>query len=228
MKLPFTSEDFFRIFKEYNLAIYPSQFILLGLALLAIIVIARRWRTSGQIVFGALAILWLWMGVVYHWMHFAQVNKAAYVFGAGFVAQGLLFLYEALAKKRAFAIKRDARSIAGLMLIAYALLIYPVLGYIAGHGYPYSPTFGLPCPTTIFTFGICLLATDRLPRYLFAVPILWALIGSSAAFGLGVYEDIGLLIAAVITIVSVLAQNKRPALKQSAASTPGSWAQAGN
>lgn len=27
-----------------------------------------------------------------------------------------------------------------------------------GDGYPLSPTFGLPCPTTIFTFGIFLLA----------------------------------------------------------------------
>jgi len=35
------------------------------------------------------------------------------------------------------------------------------------------------------------------PRYVFAVPIAWALIGSQAAFLLGVYEDLGMLVAAL-------------------------------
>jgi hypothetical protein len=60
------------------------------------------------------------------------------------------------------------------------------------------PTFGLPCPTTIFTIGtLCLLRTP-FPRHVLGAPFLWAAIGSQAAFLLGVYQDLGLLAAGLI------------------------------
>ena len=58
------------------------------------------------------------------------------------------------------------------------------------------PTFGLPCPTTIFTAGVLMLATPRAPG-LSIVPVIWSAIGGSAAFLLGVPADIGLPIAGI-------------------------------
>jgi hypothetical protein len=101
----------------------------------------------------------------------------------------------------------------------YALVIYPVLGLLAGHRYPSAPTFGLPCPTTIFTFGVLLLAREKLPRFLFAIPMVWALIGFTAAFAFGVYEDYGLLIAGLALIVLALLKNKKTTLKVISSST---------
>src|SRR6478735_636787 len=49
---------------------------------------------------------------------------------------------------------------------------------------PAVPTFGLPCPTTIFTIGVLLFAKAPVPRSAFIVPVLWALVGSTAAFTL--------------------------------------------
>jgi len=77
-------------------------------------------------------------------------------------------------------------------------VIYPVLGYFLGHVYPNSPTFGAPCPSTIFTFGLLLWTTTRIRWYLLVIPCLWALVGSSAALTLGIYEDTGLLISAIL------------------------------
>jgi hypothetical protein len=52
----------------------------------------------------------------------------------------------------------------GVALIAYAVVIYNALGYVLGHSWPNLPVFGVaPCPTTIFTFGMLLLATGPLP-----------------------------------------------------------------
>ena len=73
-----------------------------------------------------------------------------------------------------------------------------------GRRYPALPTFGLPCPTTIFTNGLLLFAEAPTPRIVFAVPILSAGIGSLAAFGLGVTEDLALLIAAAVGVAALV------------------------
>lgn len=210
MKLPFTSADFFRIFREYNLTVYPIQLILIGLSLLAIYSVARRWKSAGKIVPGILSLLWIWMGIAYHWGYFSRINKAAFLFGGLFVIQGLLFLYIGLKKKPVFAMAGGMRTAAALILLLFSLIIYPLWGHFAGHKYPDSPTFGLPCPTTIFTFGMLLLATDRLLFFLFVIPLIWSLIGFSAAFSLGVYEDSGLVVsAAVFTLLMVFGKKKK-------------------
>src|SRR5665647_2806931 len=67
-----------------------------------------------------------------------------------------------------------------------------------GHHYPAAPTFGLPCPTTIFTFGVLLMAARPLPWLVLVAPMVWAAIGAAAAFSLGVTQDIGLLVMMVL------------------------------
>jgi hypothetical protein len=70
-----------------------------------------------------------------------------------------------------------------------------------GHGYPQAPTFGLtPCPLVVFTFGILGLSRDRAPWLLFAAPLVWSLIGGSAAFLLSVEPDWALPLSAVATL----------------------------
>ena len=66
------------------------------------------------------------------------------------------------------------------------------------------PTFGAPCPTTIFTLGLLLWAEPPVPRGAVVVPALWAGIGTVGAVVLGVPEDFGLTIAAVIAILVAL------------------------
>lgn len=83
-------------------------------------------------------------------------------------------------------------------LIVYAMVIYSVVGSLVGRGWPRLPMFGVaPCPTTIFTLGVLMLARQVAPLWLAAIPIAWALIGSSAAMLLGVWEDLGLLVSVV-------------------------------
>jgi hypothetical protein len=86
-------------------------------------------------------------------------------------------------------------------MILYALVVYPILGALSTHAYPSAPTFGLPCPTTIFTFGILLWTDPTPPRHLLVIPVLWAIVGTTASFTLGIAEDIGLGIAALVTVL---------------------------
>lgn len=61
--------------------------------------------------------------------------------------------------------------------------LYPLIGLIVTHPYPETPSFGVaPCPTTIFTLGLLLLVRHPRPWLLAAVPLLWSVLGGSAAF----------------------------------------------
>jgi hypothetical protein len=205
MRLPFTPEQFFTVFGRYNEAVWPAQWVLAGLGLLALALALRGSTLASRIISGILALLWLWMAVVYHWCFFRAINPGAVLFTAFFSVQaGLLVTLGVRRPLLRVHPHLDIRGIVGGLLIAYAMLAYPTLGYLLGHRYPTAPTFGLPCPTTIFTFGILVWADRQLiPRTLLLVPVLWALIGTVAALQLGVREDLGLPVAAAVATILV-------------------------
>lgn len=206
MKLPFTHEQFIDVFRKYNETVFPVQFVFyLVLLFLAFQLVGKKTNSSRFISY-ALAFFWLWMGLVYHLGFFSDINKAAYLFGALFIIQGLLFLK--YARTLSFQFTNDLNGVAAILFLVYALIVYPILGYAIGHTYPGAPTFGLPCPTTIFTFGVLLLSDKRVPIPVLIIPSLWAIVGTSAAFSLGFSEDFGLLFAAVVSIILISRKNK--------------------
>ena len=69
--------------------------------------------------------------------------------------------------------------------------------------------FGVtPCPVTIFTFGMLLLTTERLPRWLLVIPFVWSLIGGSAAIVLDVTQDWLLLASGFIAIPLIVLRDR--------------------
>jgi Family of unknown function (DUF6064) len=209
MKTPFTVGQFMEIFKAYNLAIFPLQIIFFLSAMLAVYLAIKPAQISDKTISSILSFLWLWMGIVYHLVFFTSINPAAWVFGAAFIIQGLLVaMYGVFQSKLSFRLSRDIYGFTGIILLLFALFIYPVLGYLLGHIYPASPTFGLPCPTTIYTFALFLLSNRKFPVILLIIPFAWAIIGFSAAFIFGIFEDTGLLVAALLTISMVIMKNK--------------------
>ena len=209
MKLPFTLEQFLEVFRQYNIAVWPMQIIILLLAFIAVYFSIRKTSYSDKLITLILSFFWLWMGIVYHLIYFSGINKAAIIFGSLFIIQSLLFFYYGFIKKGlSFKFKANKFGITGMILLSFALFIYPLVGYWLGHVYPASPTFGLPCPTTIFTFGILLFSSKRLSMVILFIPFLWSLIGFSAALKLGMKEDISLLFASVLSMVFIAVLNR--------------------
>ena len=99
--------------------------------------------------------------------------------------------------------------ILGGLMIVFALVVYPSLGWMLGHRYPASPTFGLPCPTTLFTFGMLLWARPPLPRRVLVIPVLWSLVATSAAVQLGMMEDLSLPLAAIVATLVTFRNERR-------------------
>lgn len=197
--MPFTAAAFFDVFRRYNEAVWPLQFLLVAAGLVVVLPAVRPRPNTGRLGMQVVAMLWLWMAVVYHLAFFRQVNPAATIFGALFLVQAGLFAWLGVRENHiAFHARRDAAGVTGGLLVVYALVLYPVVGLLAGHRYPNTPTFGLPCPTTILTFGLLLWAELPVPRVALIIPLLWAGIGTVGAVQFGVPQDWGLTLAAMI------------------------------
>jgi len=210
MKLPFCAEDFMQVFVHYNTSVWPMQLVLNGFAAAAIAMVFVPAEYKNRIISGFLAFLWGWTGIAYHHLFFSSINKAAYLFGVMFVLQGfLLFYYGVIRGNFSFRITSNTNGVIGGILMLYALVLYPLLGYLLGHRYPGNPTFGLPCPSTIFTFGILLWTEVKIPRRIIIIPALWSLIGFGAALSLGIKEDTGLLIAGILGTALLLTREPR-------------------
>jgi hypothetical protein len=207
--IPFSREAFLEVFRAYNHAAWPAEIVLTALALFATVAALREGRRASLVAGGTLVVLWAWMAVAYHWIHFVRVTPAAWLFGAMFIGESLL-LGEAVVRDRLrFGARPGASRVIGLAIIAYALLVYPALGIGTDHAYPRAPSFGLPCPTTIFTFGMLLLTRDRVPRRLLVLPSLWAVIAAMAPMKFGIWEDVGLPIAAIVAVLVLELRNHR-------------------
>lgn len=208
--IPFTMEHFLEVFARYNVAVWPAQGVLYAIALCAIGLALQRTRNFSRNINCLLSVLWLWSGIVYHLIHFSRINPAAYLFGMLFIFQSFLFIYAGVLKgKISFSFSLTLHGIIGGLFFIYALVIYPVLSYRLGHRYPMTPTFGVPCPTIIFTFGMFLWTRRNVPLYLMVIPLLWSLIGLSAALSIGMKEDFGLVVAGVSSFFLIVLRNRK-------------------
>jgi len=199
MNLPFTVEQFFAVFRDYNTTLWPAPIFLVALAVAAIVLVVVPRRYSGAGISAILAFLWAWLALAYHLAFFAAVNPLAYVFAGVSLAGALIFLWQGVILRRlAFRLAPNARTVFGVALVAFALVVYPAWSAYAGHPYPDLPTFGLPCPTTLFTVGLLALLVRPYPRSPLAVPVLWSFVGAQAAFLLDVPPDLSLLAAGAI------------------------------
>ena len=198
MTLPFTVEQFYGVFRDYNTAVWPAQWLLVSMALAAVVAVLRPRPWSGVAVCAILALLWTWIALAYHLAFFARISPPAYAFAALSMVAAAAFVWQGMVRRRlAFRWAPGQKAIAGAVLIVFALVVYPVWSAYAGDPYPATPTFGLPCPTTIFTIGVLCFAVPPTPRSPLVVPLLWCLVGAQAAFLLGVQPDLGLIAAAV-------------------------------
>ena len=202
MRLPFTVDQFFVIFHTYNEAVWPLQIGLNAIALLCIVFLFRQGRWSNRFITFSLALLWTWMAIVYHFSFFSEINPAAYVFAFMFLLEAVLLCWLGVFRHALRFRSRPVgpHAVIGAVLLLYGLIIYPLLNFLFARSYPDAPTFGVPCPTTIFTIGMFFFLEKPFPEKILWIPILWSLIGSSAAVLLDVPADLGLTVSALLAI----------------------------
>jgi hypothetical protein len=208
MPLPFTADEFFDVFARYNLALWPAALVMWLAAAASLVALVwfpqPRTDRAGSLV---LAALWAWAGAVYHAAHFSTINPAAPVFAIVFLVEAAILAWTGLVQRdlRFESASAAARTV-GILLALYALA-YPGLNLLLGHTYPRVPTFGVPCPTTIFTVGL-LMMSRRPPLAVMWIPLVWSLVGGSAAVVLDVAADYVLLACAPVLTLKIVVTRK--------------------
>jgi hypothetical protein len=196
MHLPFTTEQFFDLFAAYNAALWPALMVLWASSAVTSVLLLSSRRSLDRWISSLLAVHWVWSSLAYHVAFFSAINSAAWVFAELFLLEAaLIFWFGVVQGRLSFAPRRTTWTPVAWVLIAYSL-VYPAINALQHASVSRIPTFGVPCPTTIFTAGMLMLATPRSWR-LSVVPVMWSLIGGSAALLLAVRADYALPIAGI-------------------------------
>lgn len=205
VNIPFTTAEFHGVFSAYNAAVWPMQLPLMALGVLAVLLLVRQRSYSSVGISAILTILWSWQALAYHLAFFTAINPLAYGFAVLFLGGAAVFCWQGVVRRRLiFKPSPGWRMRAGWGLLIFAGFIYSAWTYLAGHRYPAVPTFGLPCPTTLFTIGLLAFLVAPYPRSPFVVPVLWCFVGSQAAFVFDVPQDLGLVVAGVVGTLLLL------------------------
>lgn len=208
MKTPFTTEQFFSVFEQYNRAVFPAQLMILFLALTSVVLIHSKVTLKDKLIGSFTGLLWIWTGTVYHIGFFALINPVARVFGALFIVEGLLILLSTYKNRLHYSFDHLLPDYLGYFFILFGGLIYPLIGLVIHIEPVQAITLGLPCPSAIFTFGLFMLARKQFPLHLIIIPVLWAMVGMFAAFNFGVYHDLMLIVSAVSALVTIYSGKK--------------------
>jgi len=211
--LPFTAEILFSSFGQYNRALWPLPILAPALALALIVLALRPVRHGARAIAALLALAWLWVGVGYHFLHFAALDFAAPVYGALFVLQALLLAWTGVVRDRlTFGFGADLFGWCGLALALAAAVVWPLADGLLGHGWESLRIAGLaPGPTAVFTLGLLLLTAGRTPLHLALIPLLWTLVAGATAWVLAIPQDLALPAAGVAAFALILWKNRRRA-----------------
>lgn len=202
--LSFSIEEFLLVLESYNLAIWPFQIFAYILVISALLFSFKSTSYSAKIVLAILSFFWLFTGIVFCFLYWAPSHIFGYIFGICCVLQGLMFLYSISRSDITIGSRDITHIFIGILFVLYAIIGYQIFGYFLGHIYPKFFAVGLvPCPTTIFTFGIFLIINKKIPIKYFAIPLVVSLGGILAAYK-GIYEDIGLLIVGISGTILII------------------------
>jgi hypothetical protein len=123
MALPFTVEQFLGVFRDYNIGVWPAQWFLVAMALMAVAAVLRPRPWSGVAVSAILGLLRAWIAVAYHVAFFARINAAAHAFAALSIAGAAVFIRQGVIQRRlTLRWAPGPGATAGGALIVFALL----------------------------------------------------------------------------------------------------------
>jgi hypothetical protein len=218
MALPFTRDQFFEVFSDYNETLWPFVLLLWISTVVALVALVRH-RPFAQTSIKALLIIhWMWSAIAYHAAFFSRINPAAWLFSALFLVQAAMLWRHSARMQFGFLQGWSVGKAFSAMFVVYAL-IYPALVWLDGHVFPRGPAFAVPCPTTILTIGLLMGAARPLPQVTAIIPIIWSVIGGSAAVLFGVTADLMLLAAGAGLLIHIGVLQRRSAAEASDDST---------
>ena len=206
MDLPFSRAQFLEVFAHYNRGVWPAQLVLFAVGVACAIMLlelreGHENRRASRGIGVLVGLVWAWTAIAYHLMYFTPINGAAWLFAGACLVAANAFTAAAVSGALRFERPAGLSAVAGTLFLINGTIGYPFVTSLTGLQLAETPTFGLPCPTTIFTLGLLLFARRPIPTSVVVVPFAWCVVGTVAAFSLGMYADLALPIAGLVAAV---------------------------
>ena len=204
--LLFSRQTYYRLFELYNLEWWPLQIVALALGAAILALGRRNGDRVGRAIAAILALCWLWVAWAYHAQRYASINWAASYFAWAFVVEALLLLWLGVVRGRLTpAPASQMQQRAGLGLLLFALLIFPLVSPLLGRSWTQAEVFGMaPDPTALATLGVLLLAGVRTVWGLYPIPVAWCLISGATLWAMEA-PDFAIVPLAALLAVSLAA-----------------------
>ena len=204
----------FTAYNTYWLIANVVLWLLLVIATVAVLAKPGNERAN-MIIKGALALVFLWNAFVFFGL---CMTMSIIPGGIPFFVAGVLLAVDVVRNKIHISLPPSGwLRYATLAWVVWALGLYTVAGWLAGHAYPAGPLPNAPCPVTIL--GIALLATSmatlRTARLffvvLFAMMLWWAFFaGIFTPLIFGFWVDFTLLAAGIYGIAMLWMHRRIP------------------
>jgi len=202
---PFDAEVLASSYAQYNAAVWPAQAVALVLALAALWLAVEPRPWGGRAIGALLAAAWLWCGLVFHLVHFAQLDFMAPVYGWAFVLEAVLLLAVMTLRGAPLAFVPDPAGLTGFALAAAALFGLPLVSGLGEAGFASARILGVaPGPTALFTLGLLMMTKVRLRWLLMVLPLLWCGVAGVQAWALDIAEAWPLPILGALALVVAL------------------------
>ena len=188
--LLFSPRTYRRMVELHNAAVWPLQVAawLAGAAILAWTLRPRPW--SGRAVAILAALAWAWVAWSFLWHRYATINWAAAYAVPAFGAQAALLAWVGGVRGRLRFTAAGLPGAVGLVLFLHALVLHPLLPFLAGRAPGSAELFGIaPDPTAIATLGLAAMAGGGARAWLLlAVPAAWCLVSAATLHAMAAPE----------------------------------------
>jgi hypothetical protein len=184
--LLFSPRVYYRLIELHNEALWPLQVAALALGLLVLFAALRGSPAASRVVFALLGALWMWIAWSYLWQRYASINWAVAYAAPLFAAQGLALIWcGGIRKKLRLAPLTGLVSAATAVLLATAVIAYPLIAPLMGRPWTAAETFGIfPEPTALATVAV-LAGVPSGGALLMIIPLLWCVLASEILWLLG-------------------------------------------
>jgi hypothetical protein len=222
--IPFTAEVYLRLIERVGERWWPLHAVTVAVGL---VILWCAWTQRPRPAGVLLAAMVAWVAVVFVMGPYAELNWAGDWIGLGWLFGAMLLMLFALLPGQARTAPRSwsLRATGGVLCVP-ALLGYPMIAALAGHGWSHSETFGLHAdPTAVFWLGLTLISLQGWRAWLSAaVPVLWCLLSALTLRALDLAWA-GVLPAAVMValvglVVSLITRMTRSASGGQSAACP--------
>ena len=178
--LLFSPRVYYRLFETLNTTWWLAVTAALVAGIITFGLSIRHGNRGNRVALVLLAMIWGWVTAGFLWYYYQPINWIIPYFIPAFITEALLMvMFAARRMPLRFGWRGDFSSIAGVVMIAIAIFVYPFVGLIEGRDLIQAELFGSAAdPTAIGTLGFILLARGSWRWVLLPVPLVWCVLSS--------------------------------------------------